>query len=161
MCTARLLAISPGMHCSWVGVCTWPQGVYLVPGGCTWSREVYLVPGGCTWSQGVYLVPGGVAGPRGVYLVPGGVPGPGGCTWSRGVYLPRYSPTPPVDRITDACENITLPQSSFAGGKNSFQLSWLETNKSMTPVGYIAVALHHFGAIRFNYTHKLFSHIFL
>ena len=55
MRTARLLPVSPGMHCLWEGV-----------------------------------------------------PGLGGCTWSRGAYLPRYSP--PVDRITDACENITLPQ---------------------------------------------------
>ena len=82
------------------------------------------------------LLPGGgVPGPWGVYLVLGGVPGPGGvpgsgggCTWSRGctwsggvylvpgVYLVRYSP--PVDRMTHAYENITLPQTSFAGGKN-------------------------------------------
>ena len=27
--------------------------------------------------------------------------------------------TPPVNRMTDACENITLPQTSFAGGKNA------------------------------------------
>ena len=26
--------------------------------------------------------------------------------------------TPPVNRMTHACENITLPQTSFAGGKN-------------------------------------------
>ena len=38
--------------------------------------------------------PGGVPGP-GVYLVPGG------CTWSG---------TPPVNRITHTCKNITLPQ---------------------------------------------------
>ena len=25
-------------------------------------------------------------------------------------------PSPPVDRMTKACKNITLPQSSFAGG---------------------------------------------
>ena len=25
---------------------------------------------------------------------------------------------PPVDRITDACKNITFPQTSFAGGNN-------------------------------------------
>ena len=25
---------------------------------------------------------------------------------------------PPVDRMTDACKNITLPQTSFAGGRN-------------------------------------------
>ena len=54
MRTARLLPVSPSMHCSQGG------------GGCTWSRGL-----GCTWS-------GGVPGPGGVYLVPGGVPGLGG-----------------------------------------------------------------------------------
>ena len=49
MRTARLLPVSPGMHCF--------RGVYLV------------------W--GVYLVPRGVPGPGGLYLVWGGVPGPG------------------------------------------------------------------------------------
>ena len=58
MRTARLLPVSPSMHCSGRG--------YLVPRGCT-------CPGGCTWSQGI---PG-----------PGGVPGPGGCTWFWGGYL--------------------------------------------------------------------------
>ena len=98
MRTARLLPVSPSMHCS--GGCTcWG----CVPG-----------PGGCTcW--GVYLVPGGVPGPGGVYL-------PGGCTWSGGVYLVggcTCPGTPPVNRMTDRCKNITLPQTSFAGGNNS------------------------------------------
>ena len=31
----------------------------------------------------------------------------------RGVCMPRM---PPVNRMTDACENITLPQTSFTGG---------------------------------------------
>ena len=35
----------------------------------------------------------------------------------RGVYLPMYSP-PHVNRMTDRCKNIILPQTSFAGGKN-------------------------------------------
>ena len=61
------------------------------------------------WSGG-----GGVpAWSRGgvVYL-----PGPGGCT----CLVPRGAPgqvLPPVDRMTHAYENITLPQTSFAGGK--------------------------------------------
>ena len=100
------------------------------PGGCTWSGGVPGLggvpgPGGCTWSQGVYLVPGGLPGPRGVYLVwgvylvrGGGVPGPGGCTWSRGVPGPGCvcsrsggcQVLPPVNRMKDACKNITLPQ---------------------------------------------------
>ena len=54
--------------------------------GCTWSR------GGGTWSRGVYL------------------PGGGG-------YLPRYCPLPLwTEFLTHASENITLPQTSFAGG---------------------------------------------
>ena len=118
MHTARVLTVSPSMLCT-------GQGVYLVQGGVPG-------PGGCTWSWGVYLVCGGVPGPRGVYLVPvgvylvpggvpglvGGVPGPGGCTWSQWVYLVpggvRYPP--PVNRMTNRCKNITLPQTSFAGG---------------------------------------------
>ena len=87
MHTARVLPVSPSMHC--LGGCpgdTWSWG-------CTWSQE------GCTWSRGVYLVSGGVPGLRGVYLVPGGTcPG-----------------TPlPMNRMTDRCKNITLPQTSFA-----------------------------------------------
>ena len=42
----------------------------------------------------------------------GGVPGPGGCTWSGRVPGPGGVPgqLPPINRITDACKNITLPQ---------------------------------------------------
>ena len=60
---------------------------------CTWSG------GGCTWSQeGVPAWSGGVYLPG-----PGGVPG---------------QVLPPVDRMTHTYENITLPQTSFAGGNN-------------------------------------------
>ena len=45
----------------------------------------------------------------------------GGCTWSRGwgVPGPGVSGTPPLwtEFLTDTSENITLPQTSFAGGK--------------------------------------------
>ena len=40
----------------------------------------------------------------------GGVPGPGGCTCP--------GTPPPVNRMTNMCKNITLPQTSFAGGNN-------------------------------------------
>ena len=93
MRTARLLPVSPSMHCP--GGVPGPGGWGLPgPGECTWSREgvpcpkgLYLVLGGvpgleCTWSRegvpgprGLYLVWGV---PGGVYLIPGGVPGPGG-----------------------------------------------------------------------------------
>ena len=63
------------------------------------------VPGlGCTCPRVVYLVLEGVPDP-------GGVPGPGG-------YLRRYSTSPLwTEWLTDRCKNITLPQTSFAGGK--------------------------------------------
>ena len=90
MRTARALTIGRGGTC---------PGGYL-PGGC-------ICPGGCT-CQGVYLHVG-VYLPRGVYM-PRGCTCPGGCT-CRG--------TPPVNRMTDRCKNITLPQTSFAGGNNA------------------------------------------
>ena len=85
MRTARLLPISPSMHCSW--------GVYLLEG--------YLPEGGCTcpgdvpaWGDvpalGVYLLVGGVPA-QGVYLLVGGVP----------------AQVPPCGQ-TDTCKNITF-----------------------------------------------------
>ena len=103
MCTARLLPVSPSMHCS---------GVYLVWGGTPGPRGdvpgpgwgVYLV-----WEVylfwGVYLV-WRVYLVRGMYLVRGR-----GCTWSGG-YLPRYYPFPPW---TDTYKNITF--ASFVCGR--------------------------------------------
>ena len=68
-----------------------------------------LLPGGGGVWSGEGVVLGGVCGPggwsRGVWS--GGV-------WSWGVSLPgggvSLPETPPVDRITDACKNITLAQ---------------------------------------------------
>ena len=117
----------PPACCPYLPACTAP-GVYLPEGGCTCPgvylpRGVYLpggggVPaqgeGGCT-CPGVYL-------PRGVYLlggVPawGGVPARGGCTFP-GAVPGQVLPT--VNRMTDRCKNITLPQTSFVGGNNIF-----------------------------------------
>ena len=96
MRTARALTVSPSMLYA-RGVCS---GGWGVPG------------------------PGGVLGPRGV-PGPKGVPDPGEeGAWSRGVPGPRGMPgnggvvsqhalrqtPPPVNRITHAWENITLPQ---------------------------------------------------
>ena len=94
---------SSRMHTAHAWTIGW--GVYL-PGGVP-ARE-------CT-CLGVYL-PGGYL-PRGC-TCPGGVP-------ASGVYLPRYSP--PEDRMTDRCKNITLPQTSFSGGKNGW--SFLKNTK--------------------------------
>ena len=94
-------------------------------------------PGGCTWSQRGVPGPMGLPGPGGMYLPRWGVPSPWGCTFPGdvrgprgvevGVYLPRGvtcpgtqpgNRHPPVNRMTNRCKNITLPQTSFAGGKN-------------------------------------------
>ena len=86
-----------------------------------------IVPGPFTWSGGVYLPgPGGVYLVRGcTCLVPGGyyvvtgegyLPGPGVCLVRGGV--PGQVP-PRTEFLTHASEIITLPDTSFAGGKNS------------------------------------------
>ena len=56
---------------------------------------------GHAWRGGVV---GGVHAWQGVYMVGAVRGGEGAC--------------PPVNKMTDACKNITLPQTSFAGGKN-------------------------------------------
>ena len=82
MRTARLLPVSPSMHCS---PGDWPKGVYL-------PRGVYLAKGGVPAQGRVYL-PRGVPA-QGVYLPMWGTcPG---------------NPPPTVDRMTDTCKNITL-----------------------------------------------------
>ena len=86
----------PGGIPDWGGTCQ--RGVYLHMGGVPARRGVYLPEGGCTWLGGVPAQGGVPAG--GVYL-----PGPGGCAWS--------GTPPPVNRMTDACENITLAKTSF------------------------------------------------
>ena len=61
-------------------------------------------------SQGVYLLGGkpalGVYLPRGMYLPQEGVPA-------------QVLPPPWTEFLTHATENITLSQTSFAGGKNA------------------------------------------
>ena len=74
-------------------------------GGCLpGPRGVCLVPGGSAWSGGI-LPAGGVSLPGGFSLPRGG-----GC-----LPCPRGgSPeTPPVNRITDTCKNITLATTSL------------------------------------------------
>ena len=109
MRTARLLPISPSMHCKGGGYL--PRGVYL-PGGCTY-------PGGCTCLGDVPAreggtCPGGVP-TQGVYLprgctCPGGLPAQGVYLTrdvylpALEVYLPRYSPR----GQTDTCKNISF-----------------------------------------------------
>ena len=71
MCTVRLLAVSPSMHCAW--------GVSALGGVCSG---------------------GGASAPRRC-LLSGGVSDIPACT---------EADPPPMNRITDACENTTFPQ---------------------------------------------------
>ena len=63
------------------------------------------------------MVPVGVHGPGGGWCVPGLGGGrcmvPADCMVPGGVHGPRG---PPVNRMTNRCKNITLHQTSFAGG---------------------------------------------
>ena len=102
MRTARLMPVSPSMHCS--GDVP-GQGVYLVQGGVPGlggvpaQGVVYLVLGGVP-GLGVYLVQGGTWSGD-VYLVGGGgVPGPGGVPGLGGVPDQVLPSLPPADRHT-------------------------------------------------------------
>ena len=56
---------------------------------------------------------------RGV-SAPGGVPGPGeGCVSAPGGCIPACTEgDPPVNRMTNRCKNIILPQTSFGCGNH-------------------------------------------
>ena len=91
--------------------------------GCVTAPGVYL-PMGCTClggvpSQGMYLPRGrGAQGylPRDGGVLAWGVP-------AGGMYLPEGCTCPgtpsTVNRMTDRCKNITLPQTSFVGGNET------------------------------------------
>ena len=82
-----------------------PRGCMHGPGGC-------MVPGAGAWSRGVH-------GPRGVCMVRrgGGIPA---CTEAE---------PPPCERMTNRCKNITLPQTSFAGGNKATLLYYFKNIK--------------------------------
>ena len=62
---------------------------------------------------------------EGVFALDGGVP------W--GVYPSKqWGRHPPVNTVTDRCKNITLPQTSFAGGKNRYKVV-----DTITELGFI------------------------
>ena len=141
MRTARLLSVSPSMHCPggcvylvWRGVylvegCTWPPGGYLVLGvylvwGCTWSWGVYLV--GMYLVPGVDLVSGGCTWYQGVYQVPGECTWSGGCTWSWGCTCPGIPPCEQNDRqVQKYCPKLCLQVviiTSVSGGSKGAPL---------------------------------------
>ena len=106
MHTAHLLTVSPSMHCAGGSPCQGGlpcQGVCLAMGGSPCQGGLPC--------QGGSVLPGGSA-------LPGGLPCHGGVCLARGVVycqgvwypsMHRGRPSP-VNRITDACENITLLQ---------------------------------------------------
>ena len=90
----------------------WPYAAVFFPGG-----GVCLVPGGSAWSWGgLPGLGGGSAWSRGEGCSPwsGGFSLPGG---GGGGVLPAWGgpwlETPPVNRITDMCKNITLATTSL------------------------------------------------
>ena len=99
MCTSRALTVSPSMLCA--GGVSSLGGSPLGEGGLLWERGVSSGGGGLLWGRGVSS--------RGVSS--GGSP-PGGVVVSQHA----LRQTPPVNRMTNRCKNITLPQTSFAGG---------------------------------------------
>ena len=137
MHTARSLTVSTSMLCCGGGRGAWSGGclVWGVPGlGGAWSGGCLVlgVPGlggGClVW--GVYLVWGYLPGIGGLpaWSLGGlvrGVPGRGVCVWSGGTCLVpegvvsqhalRQTPSLLTEFLTHASENITLPQTFFAG----------------------------------------------
>ena len=113
MHTARSLTVSPSMLCSGGG------GGFPVLGGCLPGLGGSGPGGVSAWLGGMGCLPGlggCLPGPGGGSLVPGeGITClvPGGClSGPGGVVVSQHAlrQTPPVNRITDACENITLPQ---------------------------------------------------
>ena len=122
MRTASVLTVSPSMLCTGGGVCsggcTWSRGGCVCSGGvCLLGEGVCVCSGGCAWSWGESALRGVSASGRCLLL--GGVPGPGGvCSW--GV----SGTPPPVNRMTNRCKNITLPQTSFVGGNKKVLAFW-------------------------------------
>ena len=108
MHTARLLTVSPRMHCAG-GVSA--SGGCLLRGGCLLPGEAVCFPGGC-------LLLGGVSASG------------GGAACFQGVSQHALRQTPPVNRITDSCKNITFPQLRLrAVIKNTFKIQVIMTLK--------------------------------
>ena len=75
---------------------------------------------------------------QGVYLSGGYLPGVSTCL---GVYLPGVPAQvlPPVNRMTDRCKNITLPQTSFVGSKNVRVDDWTAERAIIATNGTVAL----------------------
>ena len=107
-----------GRGCAW-GTC--------VVGGCVAGEHAcpgeHVLWEACMPGEGACMA-GGVHGRGHVWqgvCMAGGMCGRGKCM--------ACSTPSPVDRMTDACKNITLPQTSFAGGNK-----WLYFRKYPPPI---------------------------
>ena len=114
MRTARLLTISQHAMLGGGGWGVPARGVYLPGGVPAQGRGVYLPRGGWCTCMGR-----GCTCPE-----EGGIPAWGGGIYLPGVYLPGVGVpdqvlTLSVNRMTDNCKNITLPQTSFSGGNKT------------------------------------------
>ena len=140
-----------GGHAWLWGGCAWLQGwgACVVVGGHAWSQggHAWLQGGGCAWLWGLHVwLQGGCAWLQGGCSCRGGL---GSCdlshhafdvtcmlpphqlsvstcaapyiVWPRCMLGYTHAPPPPVNRMTNRCKNITLPQTSFAGGKNTWK----------------------------------------
>ena len=97
------------------------------------KQKQECIPVGCVpaahWPYAAVFFPGGVCLVLGGSPCQGGLPGPGG--W--GVFsLPggpaRRPPSPPVNRITDTCKNITLATTSLRPVIILSERKYLESN---------------------------------
>ena len=121
MCTARVLTVSPSMLCAGGGVFSGERGLLpgVSSGGSLWGGRSPLGEGLLWGSPPRDLLQGEGRGVSSWGLLWGdllwGVP-----SWVegllRGVSQHALRQTPPVNRMTNRCKNITLPQTSFAGG---------------------------------------------
>ena len=140
-----------GYLCQWCtcpgGVCAW--GVYA-PLRCTcW---------GCT-CPGVYLPRGvpaqGVCTCRGCTCPGGctcqGCTCPGGCSCPEGGYLPRYLLPPWTEFLTHASENITLPQTSFAGGNDIKSEQSAHNSRILVPTELVVSETQCISTFHFHY----------
>ena len=151
MCTAHLLTVSrsirkgggvcPGVS-AWGFVCPevcLPKGA-VCPGGVSTQGEC-LLGGGCLPREGGLC-------PEGVYP---------SMQWGRHPF--------PVNRITDRCKNITLPQTSFAGTSTNiyfhFKLPtencWLQNRKLTCSIVFKGTYGHMFLHVK-NISLRLNSH---
>ena len=137
------LSLGPGVSASGpVGCLPHPLDIYpqtLCPGGVYASGSGRVSTSGCLDTYPQTLGPGGCL-PLGLGGVSASGSGRGVCLWVRGGCLPLGlgcvyhnpwtpppghrppSPQPPfhplIEWLTDRCKNITMPQTSFAGGKD-------------------------------------------